>query len=357
MEIKKSYELRQVGNQLVLRQMAAPDFEMNVVLTADELVLSKDGNELPSRVSNMPFFVLRQGDLFVLCWEKNFQLQTVTQCHDFCIFGETLLIKKEDDIWYWWTSVDGKDQLYELGKKVLSIGPAFMLFDQTDNTFFFMYFEDETNLKSKHCLFYEVLQKKEIYPNSFLNEELFPDVLRLDTKEGSLFVSITKKTGPSYFHMQGETKGNVSYTFTFAATPEQDLIAFTEFINATCVLLCQRGFRVPVGFGGKAFVPATVKEHMKKGDVKISISVGLLHMLDHDVEIELNLTKLYREEPHVYVVKCPDLGYYKTADELRVEKSPTEHALFVTSSGMTDKIFCKGGYTLGQNSLTLMTNV
>ena len=80
-------------------------------------------------------------------------------------------------------------------------------------------------------------------------------------------------------------------------------------------------------------------------------------MLEKDVEVEVNLTKLYHKEKQVYVVKCVDINYYKVADDVRIEKTPDEHALFITSNGVTDKIFCKGGYTLGQNKLSLLTQI
>lgn len=353
MEIKKSYELRQVGEQLVLRMMSAPDFEMKKVLTADELVAVKyeNGNPL-TKIGNTPFFVLRQGETFVLCWEKRNKLQIVTDCQKYAVFEDTLLLER-DNVWYWWIAASDADQLYPLGKKIFAIGPAFIL--QDGEAMLFLYFEGGAKLQTKRCFGYEVLAK-EMRVTDLLHTELFVDVLKLDTAEGEQFLSIEKKTGPSYAHMGGIDKGKVTYHFKFAKAQALELTAFTNFANAVCVELCQKGFSVPVGFGGKSFNPAEMREKLR-GDVKITISAGLLHMLDDDVKIEVDLRKLYHRENQAYLIKCETVGYYKTADEIRLEKTPNEHALFITSDGVTDKIFCKGGYLLGQNCLTLMTKV
>lgn len=349
MEIKKSYELYQVGKDIVLKRMSKLDYEMKVTFVADELVTKDVPNELASH----PFFVLRKGKNFVLCWDKGEGLQVVHQCTDFRVFADTVLLKKEN-CWYWWISAADENQLQALGTDLKLFGKAFILPDK--NAYLLMYFEDGTNLKCKRCLSYEVLVKKPS-ANGFLQEEFFPDVLKLVTaEEGTLYVSIRTKQGAVYHHMHGTTGGKPKYYFEFSLKPALQLIEFTKFANETSEALAQRGFSVTVATPGKAFDYASMQQKMSK-DVKMHIGAALLQMLGVDVSIEVNLSRLYRKEKKPYLVKCETVGYYKEADEVRLEKTKAEHALFIVSDGVTDKIYCKGGYPLSVNSLLVMTRI
>lgn len=349
MKIKKSYELYQVGKDIVLKRMSKLDYEMKVTFVADELV-TKD---VPAEIASYPFFVLRKGKELVLCWDKDNRLQIVRQCTDFRVFADTVLLKKEN-CWYWWISAADENQLQALGTDLKLFGKAFILPDK--NAYLFMYFEDGANLKCKRCLSYEVLVKKPS-ANGFLHEEFFPDVLKLVTSEnGILYVSIRTKLGPVYHHMHGTTGGKPNYYFEFAKEPASRLVAFTKFANEMSEALAQRGFSVAVALPGKAFDYASMQQKMSK-DVKTHIGAALLQMLGADVSIEVNLSRLYRKEKKPYQVKCEAVGYYKEADDVRLEKTKAEHALFIVSDGVTDKIYCKGGYPLSVNSLAVMTKI
>ena len=340
MEIKKSYELRRVEDQLVLSQMSAPDFVMKTVLVADELISLMRGKVIPGSVDGYLFFVLRQGKELILCLEKGHQLQIMRGCDDFSIFSENLLLKR-GETWFWWNSLDMNKELITLGSQILSVVPTFIL--KEGRCSYLVYFEKGKGfVKSEPCLSYEMLCDGEIHTNHLLDKELFVDVLRLDTFNGSLFVSIEKETGPSYHHMEGSTEGAVSYRFVFNKEASVELLSFTDFVNKICKELSEQGFSVPTSsMGSKNFTPGEIKRRMGS-DVIVSAKLGLSRLLSAEVLVDVNLSKLYRKENEAYMVKCVKLEYFKRADAVRVEKTPQECALYVTSDGVTDKIYCAG---------------
>jgi len=352
MEIKKSYELRQVGPKIVLLMMNAPDYQLKARLCADETVSRYHGVVVPEKVGSDQFFVLRNGETFSLCWEKHNTLEFIEGCTDFRVLEDTLLFEK-DNLWYWWISAASAEQKHPLGIDLNLLGNAFILSDK--NAYLFIYFEDGAHMKCKRCLSYEVLSP-ELLSNSFLHEELFPDVLKIITAdEGALYVSIKKKKGPVYHHMYGADAGKVSFFFEFAEAPATALINFTKFANDTCQAFLDKGFSVAMLSPTQQFFDYHTMAGKMSEDVKAFIGAALSQPFGTDVNIEVNLSKLYRKEKGVYLVKCETLGYYKTADEVRLDNA--KNALFVMADGVTDKIYAKGNHPLSAHPLGLMTKV
>ena len=103
MEIKKSYELRQFGNKVVLIGFTlSPSFgyqecKMKVLVEADELV-EKEHVLSP----NDFFFVLRVGEEFVLCRDVGGYIYISWPCKDYKLLYPDVLFFYQN-IWYRWT--------------------------------------------------------------------------------------------------------------------------------------------------------------------------------------------------------------------------------------------------------------
>ena len=247
MEIKKSYELRQVGPKIVLLMMHAPDYQFKVLLKADKLLSSFDGNDIPQKLGTGQFFVLQTGRTYALCWERHDTLEFIEGCADFKIFEDTLLFCKAG-CWYWWNASVSAEEKHPLGTDLNLFHQAFIQADK--NAYLLMYFEDGTNLKCKRCLSYEVLDSN-LLTHTFLSHELYSDVLKIVTAdEGTLYVSIEKEKGPSYRHMHGTTEGRVTYRFLFNKEPASELIAFEKFVNKTCEAFMKKGFSIATSLPG-----------------------------------------------------------------------------------------------------------
>ena len=174
-KVLESYELHQVCGKIVLLAMHPPSYRKR---------------EPRMRLS---FFVLKKGETFILCWEKNAELQTMT-CNEFQISHGLLLLKWDKENWYWWKKDDFDKKPCLLGKKVSKYGPAFI--GGTGNSFEFAYFPPDGKLEKKPCLDYERLEERIV----FSSDGYSGNILRLETKEeGSLFVRI-KKVPRRLFH-------------------------------------------------------------------------------------------------------------------------------------------------------------
>ncbi len=214
MNIEKNYELRKCGDKLVLRKLCLSDqsYEMKTVLVADELVDEK-------KVDSYPFFVLRQNNDFVLCWEVRNELQISEPCCKYLVHGATVLFQKGDsEPWYMWTTSSIlKDPIF-LGFPIGSFMELFM--GHTDTGFMLHYFEGGIWC-AKTCSDCEVLDAT-IEPEKALSDKMFANVLKIKTEEGELYLSIKKKFGPSYHHMRRHGVGftqSVSYNFIFSKEP------------------------------------------------------------------------------------------------------------------------------------------
>ncbi len=187
-KVLKSYELREMPDGKVALMVLNSEGIMVPRIAYAKLVENyENGEKLPESVGGNDFFVLKKGETFILCWVKNAELQTMT-CNEFQISHGLLLLKWDEENWYWWKKDDLDKKPCLLGKQVLKYGPAFI--HNATNRLEFVYF-DEGELKRKSCQSYEVL-KKEINFSITSNIFIIKNVLKLNTVEGAFFVSIKK---------------------------------------------------------------------------------------------------------------------------------------------------------------------
>jgi hypothetical protein len=212
MKIEKNYELRRCGNKLVLRRLClSQSYEMKTVLVADELV----DNE--KSVNGYPFFVLRKGNEFVLCWEICDELQISEPCCKYLVHGHDILFQKESvRAWYMWSASSNEPIL--LG---FPIGSFMELFVKHIDTGFMLYYYEDGAWCSKTCFEYELLDDT-IKPEVAFSNKMFSNVLKIKTEEGELYLSIKKEFGRRYHYMGvhgPDFTQSVSYKFIFSNEP------------------------------------------------------------------------------------------------------------------------------------------
>lgn len=214
MNIERNYELRKCGKKLVLRRLCLSDqsYEMKTVLVADELV----GNE--EKVNGYPFFALRQGKKFVLCWEIREELQISEPCYKYLVHDAIVLFQKDYcGPWYMWTASSARKEPVFLG---FPIGLFMELFVGHTDTGFVLHYCENGAWRSKTCSDCEVLDAT-IEPEKAYSDKMFANVLKIrTTEEGELYLSIKKKFSPTYRYIGGYTQ-SVSYHFIFSKKPQK----------------------------------------------------------------------------------------------------------------------------------------
>ena len=79
MKIKKCYELRNAGEKIILRHLSAPNYEMETLLVADE-VLTIDDFKADEGID---FFVLKYDKYVALCFVKRNKLSLIKNCQSY----------------------------------------------------------------------------------------------------------------------------------------------------------------------------------------------------------------------------------------------------------------------------------
>lgn len=214
MNIEKNYELRKCGDKLVLRRLCPLDqsYEMKTVLAADELV----DNE--KKVGGYPFFVLRQDEKFVLCWEICNELQISEPCSKYLVHHETVLFQKGTKAWYQWSPSSSWAKSVRFG---FPIGSFMELFGEDTDTGYILHYFEDGEWRSKPCSDCNVLDAT-VEPEKADFNKTFPNVIKIKTEEGELYLSIKKEFGPSYSFMGRhgvESDRSVSYHFVFSKEP------------------------------------------------------------------------------------------------------------------------------------------
>ncbi len=345
MEVLKSYELRQCGNQIALRQLILPEGQMKTILIADKLV--EDPNKHRA-VNGFPFFVLQKAENLFLCWDVDNNLRIAPACKDYRVHNNVLLLEMPTE-WQLWSATD------EMPQKSLGypIGSFMELFIRIVPQGFELNYFEQGKLITKQCQECEVLNT-EVKPNSFVYSELFPDILKVQTEEGTFFVSIEKETGPE-MHYMGGSSHSVSYRFVFDESPLTEFIRFQEAEKQIRELLQQKGLSVACS-GFPHWKHADIKAGAHKS-TKVQAMVYMKHTSQTDAIIDADIENFMRDKKQVYSVQCFELKYYQVADDVRFEKSETENALFIQYGNKTDKISCEGVFPFKPQTLRLERNI
>ena len=345
MEVLRSYELRQCGNQIALRQLTLPEGEMKTVLIADKLVEDHEHRT----VNGSPFFALQKAEKLFLCWDVDNNLRIAPACKNYHVHNGDLLLEMPTE-WQFWSANDETPQK-SLGYPV---GSFMELFIRTVSQGFELNYFERGKLMTKLCQECEVLNT-EIKPNDFVYSELFTDVVKIKTEEGTFFVSIEKQSSPEMHYMGGSTR-SVNYHFVFDKQPLAEFTRFQTAEKQIRELVLQKGLSVAHQAGLPNWKHADIKAGAYK-KTKVQAMVYLKHISQSDVIIDVDIERFLHNEKHLYHVRCFELRYAQEADDVRFEKSETENALFIQYDGRTDKIWCEGNSPFKPQNLKLKRNI
>ncbi len=348
--MKKSYELYDVGNKVVLRQLVEPDYEMKTVLVADSLVSVKDANQRDlSSIADLPFFILKKEDFYFIFWERFKCLQCAPECEAFQLIDGNVLLKKEG-CWYWWPADAGVSALHPLGKQISALGRLF-LFKQ-NREYLFNYIEGG-EVKTRSCYHYDVLNV-DFQEHEEKEVELFPDLLRLSNEDGDLFVSVERTT--EVIKVRGNKIYLHFYAFQFKNESAEKLIDFASYVRKFCDKMSAEG--IEITDSRKICDYAYIRQHIQEhNEFKISLNIDLRGNSFTCVSVVACVSKLYQGADEAYQVYCSELDYYYSADDVWLENSARERALFMTCDGKTDKISCATTDIQEEQYLVLSKNV
>ncbi|MBR1605938.1 MAG: hypothetical protein IJ660_07545 [Alphaproteobacteria bacterium] len=348
--MEKSYQLFDAGNKVVLRRLIEPDYEMRTVLVADELIPLYDakGHNLSS-VGENPFFVLKQKNLYVLCWERRKCIQVVADCEAYSLVEGNVLLKKEG-CWYCWSKEADVSCLYPMGKQISVLGRLFIF--KQGKSYLLNYLEGG-ELKTYTCSSYEILHA-DFQEHEEKEVELFPDILRISSEKGDLFVSVERTTevikirrNKCYVH---------SYAFQLKEESSEELINFATYVRRFCYKMSGEDVKITDvdKYCDYAYIRQYTKEH---SEFKISLNIDLKRNSITCVSVIANVSKLYQGADEAYQIYCAELDYYRSADDFWLEGNERERALYMTCDGRTDKISCSVKVLMEEQYLTLSENV
>lgn len=232
MEIKKSYELRQIDDKIVvLGYCASPlkvwqECNMVVRLVADELIEKSE-----QRISDDDsIFVMRVGEEFVICRDVKGKLHISPKCSEFRVVHNDVILLS--DSWYLWTPWDEERDcaIEDLGTEVLEGFYELFLYRHTyiheGPPFVLKYYEDGSLVRMKCENFMQTAknwQEAECIPpfGSFAYERTYCNVARVVDEKGKvLWLSIKEEIESDYSTFSHKFRGfNHYYHYLF--TPER----------------------------------------------------------------------------------------------------------------------------------------
>lgn len=321
-EIKKDYELRKVGNKIVLLQMKVPDYEMKTILVADEVL----------DISNKAFALKYNEKFFCLCREdkKGHCLREVIGVEKYEILGEQILYS-QNGTWHLWQE---DFQIKILGNAVDLGGLLFVikLFDGKiwNGKYIFNYFQND-KLCQKECLDYQKLESQRA-------QGLEVDIMKIRLKDGWRFVSCMRRRKMSEHLGMKIPESTFETKIVFTESPCAKLVEYTNFVEdflkkkeGFSNVLSEDSILVNALWEGKT--PET------KRILIPCFSDTLMQNLDLNIYADvMRMFKGHKKE--VYQVSCPSLGYEQKADDVFMDKYNGQKCLFVCRGQKTDKFIC-----------------
>lgn len=338
MNVKKSYEFLAVGGKIVVRRMEAPDYEFKTILTADALVEEKRVAGADAQV-----FVLRAGNGWYLCFDADDYLSVSPFCTEYLLDDDCVLYYA--DKWYW----------HDMGKGSVALGQrvhdlSFLWLDKTDSLVILNWFAGGA-LQQKMCKSCEVLPGYGI-------RELPVDLLKITTENGDFFVSVRERllpnNSPCFMGRKDFCPVITKTEVLFRKESMAAKVEFYKFAKAFCEKLLKAGLGRIVDLYDEALLQNFYEEN--ENDCIVTYFAGLSSLFCHDVTIDVNLSKIFRQEKGAYVVRCEDVFYKKTADDIEFVHDEDERALLVEIGDELDKLSA-GAAEFRINKLYLQENI
>ena len=321
-EIKKDYELRKVGNKIVLRQMSAPDYEMKTVLAAEEIL----------DISDKVFALKYNEKFFCLCREdkEGHLLHTMSVVEKYEILGEQILYS-QNGTWHLWqedfaVKILGKAEDLNNFLFVLKVFEGKLW----SGKYLFSYFQNE-KFCQKECSDYEKLVSQSA-------QGLEADIMKIRLKSGWRFVSCMRRRKMSEHLGMKLPESTFETKIIFTESPCAKLVEYANFVEDF--------LKKKVGFGNVLSEDSVLVKALWDGKTpdakKILVPCfGDCLMQNLDLNIYADVWRMFQGyKREVYQVSCPTLGYEQNADDVFIDKYNGQSCLFVCRGKKTDKFVC-----------------
>jgi len=314
MEVKKCYEIRQCGSKYVLRCMRAPLYEMKPILVADEYKKIAEG-----------ILVFKYENLYTVCIENANVLHVFAECIDYDWDGKQLLVLRNK--WYLLTK-DGKP--YVLGETV-----------DTYKTIFINGEDNILNYRNKDSWEQKSYKKLE-HLSGYGVEELLIDILKIETEEGTFFVSIKNRFYDGYNHFKKKYDVKVDYNVEFNTNSQAKEVEFYKFCVAFKQKMLEAGFSVTANYH-----LSEEQQYLYDKSTEsfiLHVSASLNSYFSTDIVINVNLTALYSGiDKGVYEIICDKLHYRRVCDGVSLVQIPetSQKVLLIESVNECEKICCE----------------
>lgn len=327
MNVKKSYELRKCDSKYVLFTMNPPSYILKPVLIADEYQKIRDN-----------IWVLKHDNLLSIVMEHDDKLCIFADCSEYAYDNGQLFFLREK-----WYAISKLGTAFVLGMPIDKYKTIFINKDDT-----VLNYRTDDGWKQKKCKNIEQLSGYGI-------DELYLDVLRIETEEGTFFVSIKNQFFAGYDHFVNSVVTKVSYNVEFASETQEKQVKFYKFIVAFKEKMLKAGFSTVNRF----YLTAEQKYLYEKStdDFILCLSASLSGYFETNVIININLSRLYSGITEgIYEVICDELHYKKVCDDVVLFKLSAPIAkkeLLVVSGNEKEKI-CYEQDKIGRRKLVII---
>ena len=322
MKTEKDYELRKVGNKIVLRQMCAPAYEMKTILVADEIL----------DVSDNVFALKYNEKFFCLCREdkKAHLLHTVSIVEKYEILGEQI-VYSQNGTWHLWQE---DFQVKILGKAEDLNNFLFVLkvFEGKlwSGKYLFSYFQNG-KLCQKECSDYQKLTSQSA-------QGLEADIMKIRLKDGWRFVSCMRRRKMSEHLGMKIPESTFETKIIFTESPCSKLVEYANFVEDF--------LKKKKGFGNVLAEDSVLVNALWEGKIsnekkKLIPCFESCLMQNLDLNIYADVWRIFQGyQKEVYLVSCPSLSYEQKADDVFMDKYNGQRCLFVCRGKKTDKFVC-----------------
>jgi len=314
MDVKKSYELRKCDSKYVLFAISPPSYEMKPVVVADEY-----------KKIHAKMWVFKQGNLFSIVMEYADKLCIFADCSEYAYDNGQMFFLREK-----WYAVSNIGAAFVLGMPVDKHKTMFINKEDT-----VLNYRTNDGWKQKKCKNIEQLPGYGI-------EELCLDILKIETEEGTFFVSIKNQFYDGYNHFKKKYDVKVDYNVEFNTNSQAKEVEFYKFCVAFKQKMLEAGFSVTANYH-----LSEEQQYLYDKSTEsfiLHVSASLNSYFSTDIVINVNLTALYSGiDKGVYEIICDKLHYRRVCDGVSLVQIPetSQKVLLIESVNECEKICCE----------------
>lgn len=339
MEIQKNFELRAVGDKVVLRQCLPPTYEMKVILVADKY---------ENRIIGLDAFVLSKDEQKHIFREADNDLYHISADAYMPYFNKILF--QRNGKWYIWEDIKDETKSVLLGE--LLPQTTFYFLNREENKVYLnwlTYDGDTLKVNTKIFKSFEVLRQDVLDGQLSFNDNVCPDVFKGETEEGTVYISIKEH---QYIGFSGfERCMKTDYRLIFSDKSSAKLLELNEWVRS--FLNEQR----KVGLGVPAKVNVTEK-HLS-GEEDLTVTLSVYHQAFRNVDITLNLSMLRKGEKKAYFVTSSEKSaiYSSAGTDVKLVDNKDSITLYIIKKQRADALFVSKKEAFSFSALKLKKNV